>query len=177
MSGKWYVINVAFNREEKVIAALKADMLNYSFCDKIYDIVFPVEKTFSMRNGKRVDKIKRIMPGYLMIKMDLTPEVLSFIKNIDGVARFLGSGGVPSSISDAEAEAILSQVEKGSVARAAVDMYDVGEMVKIMDGPFESFNGVVQEVDNEKRNLRVLVSIFGRDTAVNLDFSQLEKIK
>ncbi|MEP4343098.1 MAG: transcription termination/antitermination protein NusG, partial [Lentilitoribacter sp.] len=139
-------------------------------------ILVPVEKTVEVRRGRKVDAERKFFPGYVMVRANLTDAVHNLIKNTPKVTGFLGGDGKPVPIPDREAEQILMQVQEGVDRPKPTVMFDVGEQVRVSDGPFASFNGVVQEVDEERSRLKVEVSIFGRATPVELEYTQVEKV-
>ena len=140
------------------------------------DVIVPTEKVVEIRRGRKVDAERKFFPGYVLVKAELTDQVFSMIKNTPKVTGFLGPDNRPVPISEAEATQILTQVQDGVERPKPMILFEVGEQVRVSDGPFASFNGVVQEVDSERARLKVEVSIFGRATPVDLEFSQVEKV-
>lgn len=178
MSHRWYVVNVHSGSEKKVAEAIREKVEKNGFSDKILEVLVPTHEVVEMRRGKKTMAEKKFFPGYVLVKMELTEDAWYLIKNTSKVSGFLGGRGKPVPISEAEATRLLNQVEQGAsgVANASQKMFEIGEQVRVCDGPFASFNGLVEEVDQEKARLKVSVSIFGRSTPVDLEFDQVEKI-
>jgi len=177
MAHHWYVINVHSGFEKKVTEAIQEKIEKSSLADKFSEILVPTHEVVEVRRGKKVPVEKKFFPGYVLIKMDLTEETWYLVKNISKVSGFLGARGKPAPISEAEAVRLLNQVEQGAAGGSvAQETFEIGEQVRVCDGPFASFNGVVEEADQEKSRLKVTVSIFGRSTPVDLDFDQVEKV-
>ena len=145
--------------------------------DKILDVLVPTEKVVEIKKGTKVNAEHKFFPGYILVKMEMSDECWHVVKNTPRVSGFLGSRNKPQPISDAEAERIIKQMEEGIERPQTVVDFEVGEQIRVTDGPFASFVGVVEEVDSEKSRLKVSVSIFGRYTPVELEFSQVEKVK
>lgn len=177
MSSRWYIVNTLSGYEHKVANLIKdhADKKGYS--EKFEDIIVPVENITEVKKGKKVTSEKKIFPGYIMVKMHLDDVSWNLVKNIPRVAGFLGGSGKPAPIPQREVDRLLQQIQEGAVAKEVELTYDVGETIKIIDGPFNTFNGVVDGVDLEKKRLKISVSIFGRPTPVELEFNQVEKFK
>lgn len=177
MAHRWYVVNVHSGSEKKVAEAIREKVEKNGLSEKIVEVLVPTHEVMEVRRGKKTMAEKKFFPGYVLVKMELTEDAWYLIKNISKVSGFLGSRGKPSPISEAEAARLLNQVEQGaSGAAVSQRMFDIGEQVRVSDGPFASFNGVVEEVDQEKSRLKVSVSIFGRSTPVDLEFDQVEKL-
>lgn len=176
MTAQWYVVHAYSGFEKKVAQSLReqADALETS--GMFEDIQVPVEEVLEVRRGRRVNAERKFFPGYVLVKMDMTDESYHLVKNTPKVAGFLGPPGRPSPISDAEAERISHQVQEGVERPKPAVTFEVGEQVRVSDGPFTSFNGLVEEVDEERTRLKVAVSIFGRATPVELQYSQVEKV-
>ena len=177
MDARWYVVNVHSGSEKKVAESIKEQAVLKKMDDKILDIMVPTEEVVEMKKGARVNSERKFFPGYVLVKMIMSDECWHVIRNTPRVSGFLGSRNKPQPISNAEAERIIKQMTEGvERPRTAVD-FEVGEQIRVSDGPFASFVGYVEEVDTEKMRLKVSVSIFGRSTPVELEFSQVEKIK
>lgn len=176
MTARWYVVHAYSGFEKKVAQSLReqADALEMS--DMFGEILVPVEEVVEMRRGQRVNAERKFFPGYVLVKMEMTDEGYHLVKNTPKVTGFLGPAGRPSPISDAEAAHIMHQVQEGVERPKPAVVFEVGEQVRVSDGPFTSFNGLVAEVDEERARLKVAVSIFGRATPVELEYSQVEKV-
>lgn len=176
MTARWYVVHAYSGFERKVEQSLReqADALETS--GMFEDIMVPVEEVVEVRRGRRVNAERKFLPGYVLVKMDMTDEGYHLVRNTPKVAGFLGPEGRPSPISDAEAARIMHQVQEGVERPKPSVTFEVGEQVRVSDGPFTSFNGLVEEVDEERTRLKVAVSIFGRATPVELQYSQVEKV-
>jgi transcription termination/antitermination protein NusG len=177
MAKRWYIVHTYSNFEKKVAESLKEQSVQKGLQDFFEAVMVPTEEVVEIRRGRRVKSERRFFPGYVLAKIDLTDEVFHLIKNTPKVTGFLGSGSKPVPISDAEANRILNQVAEGVERPKATIRFEVGEQVRVADGPFASFNGQVEEVDEERARLKVAVSIFGRPTPVELEYGQVEKIK
>ena len=177
MKPRWYIIHAYSGFEAKVAAAIEEQARLQELEGLVEQVLVPTEEVVEVRKGKKVTTEKKFFPGYVLIKMVLTDDTYHLVSSQTKVTGFLGSGasGRPSPVSDAEVARILNQADEG-VARMRPDIiYEVGEEVKVIEGPFTSFNGVVEEVDEEKGRLKVSVSIFGRATPVELEYTQVEK--
>tara|TARA_B100000700_G_scaffold211019_1_gene231911 strand:- start:26 stop:556 length:531 start_codon:yes stop_codon:yes gene_type:complete len=172
----WYIVQSHSNFENKVAKIIKEEAEKAEFSDKIEEIIVPTHDITEVRRGKRVQRKKKYFPGYVLIKSEMDNELYHLIKNIKKVSGFLGSKGIPVPVSDKEIEKILGQIKDGvAQPKSAID-YSVGEKVQVIDGPFASFNGLIEDIDEEKSRLKVSVSIFGRPTPVDLEYNQVEKV-
>jgi len=176
-AAKWYVLHVHSQFEGKVAEAIKEKAEKQGLGEKVEEILVPTEEVTEIKRGQRVNTERKFFPGYVLAKLDLDDNVWHLIKDTPKVTGFLGAGGnKPVPISEREAQRIINQVQEGIDRPRPSVTYDIGEEVKVTDGPFASFNGVVEEVDEEKGKLKVSVSIFGRSTPVELEYGQVEKV-
>jgi len=174
MTARWYIVHAYSNFEKKVAEDIENKAKQKGLSDLIEQIVVPTEKVVEVRRGRKIDAERKFFPGYVMVRANLTDAVFSLIKNTPKVTGFLGDSK-PVPISDKEAERILHQVQEGVERPKPSVTFEIGEQVRVSDGPFASFNGFVQEVDEERARLKVEVSIFGRAVPVDLEFGQVEK--
>lgn len=175
MAFAWYILKVDSNSEKRVAKIINEQAVKYSLAESFNKVIIPSESVTEVKKGKKVPVDKKFFPGYILLNMELNDNTWHMIKNVPHVRGFLGSNNKPRPISDEEAEAILKQMEQGSVIARKSVTFEVGENVKVISGPFESFTGIVEEVDLDKSRLKVSVSIFGRSTSVDLDFNQVAK--
>jgi transcriptional antiterminator NusG len=176
MAKRWYIIHAYSNFENKVAESIRDQARQRGLSDLFEEVMVPEEKIVEVRRGRKVDAKRKFFPGYVLAKMDLTDEAFHLIKNTPKVTGFLGADNKPMPISDAEAARILHQVQEGIERPKPSVSFEVGEQVRVSDGPFASFSGVVEEVDDARSRLKVAVSIFGRATPVELEFAQVEKV-
>jgi transcription termination/antitermination protein NusG len=176
MTSRWYVIHVYSGFEKKVATAIREQAEQKALGERFEEILVPTEEVVEVKRGAKVSSERKFFPGYVLIKMDLDDETWHLVKNTAKVTGFLGGRGRPSPISEAEAARIMRQVQEGIERPKPSITFEVGEQVRVSDGPFTSFNGVVEEVDEEKSRIKVAVSIFGRATPVELEYSQVEKV-
>ncbi|MBK8008172.1 MAG: transcription termination/antitermination protein NusG [Rhizobiales bacterium] len=175
MAKRWYIVHAYSNFEKKVSESLREQAQSRGLTDVIEDVLVPTEKVVEVRRGRKIDTDRKFFPGYVLVKCEMTDEVYHLIKNTPKVTGFLGDGKKPSPIPDAEAQRILQQVQEGIERPKPSITFEIGEQVRVADGPFASFNGTVEEVDDGRSRLKVAVSIFGRATPVELEFTQVEK--
>lgn len=175
---KWYVVRAISGQENKVKTYIENEVQHAGLADYVSQVLDPTEKVFQIRNGKKVSKERNYFPGYIMVEADLSGEVVHTIKNVPGVIGFLGEtkGGDPVPLRQAEVNRMLGKVDELSESAEQITIpFYVGETVKVIDGPFNGFNGTIEKVNEEKRKLEVMVKIFGRKTPLELSFMQVEK--
>ncbi len=176
MAMRWYIVHTYSNFEKKVAEAIREKATATGLGDKFEDILVPTEKVVEVRRGRKIDTERKFFPGYVLVRMDMTDDAYHLIKNTPKVTGFLGSDTKPVPIPDSEAERILQQVQEGIERPKPSVHFEIGEQVRVADGPFTSFNGTVEEVDEERARVKVAVSIFGRATPVELEYGQVEKL-
>ena len=172
----WYIVQSHSSFENKVAQLIKEEADKAKISDKIEEIVVPTHDVTEVKRGKRVQRKKKYFPGYVLIKSEMDNSIYHMIKNIKKVSGFLGSKGVPVPVSDKEIEKILGQMKDGIAQPKSTIDYSIGEKVQVVDGPFASFSGLIEDIDEEKLRVKVSVSIFGRPTPVDLEFNQIEKV-
>jgi transcriptional antiterminator NusG len=177
MTKRWYIVHAYSNFEKKVAESIKEQSVAKGLGDLFEAVLVPTEEVVEIRRGRKFKSERRFFPGYVLVKMELTDQAYHLIKNTPKVTGFLGSDNKPIPISDAEAARILNQVQEGIERPKTSISFEVGEQVRVADGPFASFNGLVEEVDEQRERLKVAVSIFGRPTPVELEYGQVEKIR
>lgn len=175
MAHRWYIVQAYSNFEQKVADSILEQVGQKKLDDLFSEVLVPTEEVVEVRKGRKVQTARRFFPGYVLVKMQLTDDTYHLIKSTPKVTGFLGSGNRPSPISDKEVSHIMHQVEEGVERPRPSVTYEVGEQVRVIDGPFQSFSGQVEEVDMERARLKVAVSIFGRATPVELEYGQVEK--
>ena len=173
---RWYIIHAYSGFENKVRDSIISEAERMGLAEAVEQVEVPTETVTEVKRGKKVQVERKFMPGYVLAKLRLTDDVYHMIKNTPKVTGFLGSDKKPMPISDAEADRILHQVQEGIERPKPSITFEIGEQVRVADGPFQSFNGYVEEVDEERARLKVAVSIFGRSTPVELEYSQVEKL-
>ena len=173
---KWYIVHTYSNFEKKVSEEIKRQAKIQGLDDLIEDVLVPTEEVIEVRRGQKVNSERKFLPGYVLLRAKLTDECYHLIKNVAKVTGFLGQNNKPMALRQSEVERILSQVHEGAERPKPSVTFEIGEQVRVADGPFTSFNGVVEEVDEDRSRLKVAVSIFGRATPVELEFTQVEKV-
>ena len=175
MAKRWYSVSVLSNYEKKIAETIRQSVIDSNMEDQIEEVLVPTEEIIEVRRGKKVTTERRFMPGYVLVRMELSDEGYHLITSINRVTGFLGPQGRPMPMRDAEVNQILNRVQEGEEAPRVLIHFETGEQVKINGGHFEGFDGNVEEVDEENQRLKVTVSIFGRATPVELEFTQVSK--
>ena len=175
MAKRWYSVSVLSNFEKKVAEAIRQAAADAGLEDEIEEVLVPTEEVIEVRRGKKVTSERRFMPGYVLVRVEMSNQVYHVINSINRVTGFLGPQGKPMPMRDEEVNVILNRVEEGEAAPRNLIRYEIGEQVQVTDGPFEGFSGMVEEVDEGSSRLKVMVSIFGRATPVELEFTQVSK--
>ena len=175
MAKRWYSVSVLSNFEKKVAEQIRQSVEEQGLEDQIDEVLVPTEEVIEVRRGKKVTAERRFMPGYVLVHMEMSDHGYHLINSINRVTGFLGPQGRPMPMRDAEVQGILGRVQEGEEAPKLLISFEVGERVKVNDGPFEDFDGMVEEVDDDNQRLKVTVSIFGRETPVELEFAQVSK--
>ena len=176
MAKRWYSVSVLSNFEKKIAEQIRTKVAEQGLEDRIDEVLVPTEEVIEVRRGKKVATERRFMPGYVLVHMEMSDEGYHLITSINRVTGFLGPQGRPMPMRDAEVQQILGRVEEGQEAPRVEISFEIGEQVKVADGPFEDFDGLVEEVDEENQRLKVTVSIFGRATPVELEYTQVSKL-
>ena len=176
MALRWYVIHVYSGSEKKVAQSIEEQVRQAGYEDLIEEVLVPTEEVVEMRRGAKHNSERKFFPGYVLVRMELSDETWHLVKNTPKVTDFLGGQGRPSPIRDSEAERIIHQVKEGVERPKPSITFEIGEQVRVCDGPFNTFNGHVEDVDEERARIKVAVSIFGRATPVELEYSQVEKL-
>ncbi|MBV0913167.1 transcription termination/antitermination protein NusG [Anianabacter salinae] len=175
MAKRWYSVSVLSNFEKKIAEQIRTAVAEAGLEDEIEEVLVPEEDVIEVRRGKKVTVPRRFMPGYVLVRMEMSDKGYHLITSINRVTGFLGPQGRPMPMRDHEVEAILGRVEEGEAAPRTLISFDIGEKVNVTDGPFEGFDGMVEDVDDGNQRLKVTVSIFGRATPVELEFTQVAK--
>jgi transcriptional antiterminator NusG len=176
MAKRWYIVHAYSNFERKVAESIKERSASAGLSDMFEEVLVPMEEVVEMRRGRKVSSERKFFPGYVLVKMELNDQTYHLIKSTPKVTGFLGTENKPIPITDEEAGRILQQVQEGVERPKPSVTFEIGEQVRVADGPFASFNGLVEEVDEERARLKVAVSIFGRPTPVELEYAQVEKL-
>jgi transcriptional antiterminator NusG len=176
MAKRWYVVHVYSGFEKKIAQQIKEQAAQKGLADQFDEVLVPSEEIVELRRGQKVNAERKFFPGYVLVKMELTDDAWHLVKDTPKVTGFLGTKLRPSPITEAEAERILKQSQEGVERPRPAILFEIGEQVRVADGPFTSFNGTIEDVDEERGRVKVSVSIFGRSTPVELEYSQVEKV-
>ena len=175
MAKRWYSVSVLSNFEKKIAETIRISAAENGLEDEIDEVLVPTEEVIEVRRGKKVTTERRFMPGYVLVRMEMSDQGYHLINSINRVTGFLGPQGRPMPMRDAEVNQILNRVQEGEDSPRTLIHFEVGERVKVNEGPFEDFDGMVEQVDEDAQRLKVMVSIFGRETPVELEFTQVTK--
>ncbi len=176
MALAWYIVHAHSGFEARVAEAIRAEAVRHELADDIAEAVVPTENVVELRQGKKIETERKFFPGYVLVRMMLSDQTRRLVLDVPRVLGFVGTEGDPIPISDDEAGRVLNQIREGVERPRPAVIFEIGENVRVGDGPFTSFNGVVEEIDEERSRVKVSVSIFGRATPVELEYSQVEKI-
>lgn len=174
---RWYVAHTYAGHEQKAKVYLESAIANAGMQNSFGQIIVPTEQVTEMKQGKRSTSTKKFLPSYIIIQMDLTKDTQNLVVNTPGITNFVGAGGKPAALKDVEVQRIVGQIDKSRTEEVTEIPFQAGDAVKVTDGPFNDFAGTVSEVNLERRKVKVMVSIFGRPTPVELDFLQVESVK
>jgi transcriptional antiterminator NusG len=177
MSAKWYIVHAYSNFEKKVAEAIRIEAAIQGLEEKFEEVLVPTEEVVEVRKGRKINAERKYFPGYVLVKMDMTDAAYHLVKNTPKVTGFLGSGKKPIPVSETEVKRILGQMVEDAERPRPTVTYEIGETVNVIDGHFQSFNGIVEEVDDENARLKVAINIFGRATPVELEYGQVEKVQ
>lgn len=175
MAKRWYSVSVLSNFEKKIAEQIRTAVIENGLEDQIEEVLVPTEEVIEVRRGKKVSTERRFMPGYVLVRMEMSDKGYHMINSINRVTGFLGPQGRPMPMRDAEVQSILGRVQEGEESPRTLIHFEIGEKVKVSDGPFEDFDGMIEEIDEANQRLKVAVSIFGRETPVELEFTQVSK--
>ena len=175
MAKRWYSVSVLSNFEKKIAEQIRTSVVEAGLEAEIEEVLVPTEEVIEVRRGKKVTTERRFMPGYVLVRMEMTDRGYHLISSINRVTGFLGPQGRPMPMRDAEVNQILNRVQEGEEAPRTLISFEIGELVKVNDGPFEGFDGMIEQVDDAQQRLKVAVSIFGRETPVELEFTKVSK--
>ena len=175
MAAKWYIVQAYSNFEKRVKESLERDAAEKGLDHLFEEILVPTETVVEVRKGRKMESERKFFPGYVLVKVDLTDEAYHLVKNTPKVTGFLGSALKPMPVSEKEVARIVGQIQEGVDSPRPMISFDIGEVVKVVDGPFQSFNGTVESIDEENARLKVLINIFGQGTPVELNYAQVEK--
>lgn len=176
MTMRWYIVHAYSNFEKKVAESIRERAESAGLSDLFEELLVPVEEVMELRRGRKVTSERKFFPGYVLVKMEMTDEAYHLIKETPKVTGFLGANNTPQPIRQSEVDVIMHQVQEGVERPKPSIIFEIGEQVRVADGPFASFNGIVEEVDEERTRLKVAVSIFGRATPVELEYGQVDKL-
>jgi transcriptional antiterminator NusG len=176
MTARWYVLHVYSGFEKKIADSIREQAEKKGFAQDIEEIMVPTEEVVELKRGQKVTAERKFFPGYVLIKMEMSDAAWHLIKNTDKVTGFLGGGKKPVPVREKEAMALIQRIQEGVESPRPSVMFDIAEEVRVIDGPFASFTGTVEQIDEDKQKLKVSVSIFGRATPVELDYGQVEKV-
>ena len=175
MAKRWYSVSVLSNFEKKIAEQIRTAVIENGLEDQIEEVLVPTEEVIEVRRGKKVSTERRFMPGYVLVRMEMSDKGYHMINSINRVTGFLGPQGRPMPMRDAEVQSILGRVQEGEESPRTLIHFEIGEKVKVSDGPLEDFDGMIEEIDEANQRLKVAVSIFGRETPVELEFTQVSK--